>query len=755
MTSEKFEEQYRRLNKKQKEAVDTIEGPVMVIAGPGTGKTTILTLRIANILKKTDTPPSGILALTFTEAGIKAMRMKLRDIIGTRADEVKIYTFHGFASAVIGEFRDHFVHLDKTKQLIDIEAESFIRNLLEDKKMSDLRPFGNADFYVQKIISAISDSKRESYTPDMVRKFVKEEIKRIKADEDSYSTRGKSKGELKAEFKKKLEKCEKTLIFADLYEAYENKKKVERKIDFDDLISEVVIALKQDELLLRLLQEKFLYILIDEHQDTNNSQNEIIKLLADFFDIPNVFIVGDEKQAIYRFQGASVDNFLKFQNVWKEIKIIRLEDNYRSHQSILDASFSMIENNYADDEYKNLRIKLHAKGKESPKPVDIISGEDTEVTEKYLIDELKKISYKKNTTIAIITKTNRDLERILHRCEVESIPVSSERSIDIFSHPAGALFFDLIEFIYDPTKFDLLAKTLISGLWGLSFDNSVELIKSLKAGKNIELEKKLPILKIIQREFTEDGPLNFIIHLAELTGFQNIIAREPSYMEVWRGIVTLAESIFRESNIQNPRELLNRLVAYKYSAETRSVKISVGTPDLPIRVMTAHASKGLEFDYVFIPYATEESWVGRNWGNYFVLPEIRTINDIKDIRRLFYVAITRARIHAVILFGEKNYSQSLTPLRFIGELNTNYITHTSLNKKEEKKAIITAVTKSNSHAKKCIDYAKSILQESGLSVTALNHFIKCPSEFLYQSILKLPQPLAPLAEKGNAMHTAL
>ena len=131
--------------------------------------------------------------------------------------------------------------------------------------------------------------------------------------------------------------------------------------------------------------------------------------------------------------------------------------------------------------------------------VDIISGEDTEVTEKYLIDELKKISYKKNTTIAIITKTNRDLERILHLCEIEGIPVSSERSIDIFSHPAGALFFDLIEFISDPTKFDLLSKTLISGLWGLSFEDSVELIKSLKAGKNIELEKKIPAIKIIRK----------------------------------------------------------------------------------------------------------------------------------------------------------------------------------------------------------------------------------------------------------------
>jgi DNA helicase-2/ATP-dependent DNA helicase PcrA len=114
-----FEERYKRLNKAQKDAVDTIDGPVMVIAGPGTGKTTILTLRIANILKETDTPASGILALTFTDAGVKAMRLKLREIIGGRADEVRLHTFHGFASSVIAEFPEHFPHLSRAKQITD------------------------------------------------------------------------------------------------------------------------------------------------------------------------------------------------------------------------------------------------------------------------------------------------------------------------------------------------------------------------------------------------------------------------------------------------------------------------------------------------------------------------------------------------------------------------------------------------------------------------------------------------------------
>lgn len=402
MPLEIFEQKYKSLNPRQREAVDTIEGPVMVIAGPGTGKTTILTLRIANILKQTDTPASGILALTFTEAGVKAMRMKLREIIGARADEVRIHTFHGFAASIIAEFYDHFPHLSRSKQITDIEAEVMIREILTAKKFAPLRPLGDPDLYLGTIIRTISDAKKEAWTPDIVRQFAKDEIEVVKNDEDSLSTRGPTKGKLKAEALKRIEKCEETILFADVYEEYEMRKKGEsasakatggqgRKLDFDDLIIELLTALRSDELLLRLLQEKFLYLLVDEHQDTNDSQNLLIRLIADFFENPNVFIVGDEKQAIYRFQGASVENFLKFQNIWKEMKLIPLSENYRSHQSILDASFGMIENNYEGDEHQSLRTRLVAGGKEKQQPIDIVSAGNTEATEKYLMGEIQKI----------------------------------------------------------------------------------------------------------------------------------------------------------------------------------------------------------------------------------------------------------------------------------------------------------------------------------------------------------------------------
>ena len=366
----------------------------MVIAAK-TGKTTILTLH-ANILGS-DTPASGILAITFTDAGVKAMRLKLREVIGTRADEVRIYTFHGFAAAVIAEFQEHFVHIARAQQMTDIEAQELVRGILKDKKYKLIRPLGEPDHYVGGILKAISDAKREALTPEMVRDFARSEAERIAADPDSLSTRGATKGQLKADARKHREGG-KPYCSPMCTKPYEAKKRAAgnsgaaaaRKIDFDDLIFELLQAIRTDELLRSLIQEKYLYLLVDEHQDTNDSQNAIIRAIADFFDSPNLFVVGDEKQAIYRFQGASVQNFLQFQNAWKNMQVISLEENYRSHQHILDASFSLIENNYADGEHPLLRVKLRAGGEEAARPIEVVTAGNSTAADMALVERLKE-----------------------------------------------------------------------------------------------------------------------------------------------------------------------------------------------------------------------------------------------------------------------------------------------------------------------------------------------------------------------------
>ncbi len=751
-----FEERYKLLNKEQKLAVDSIEEPVMVIAGPGTGKTAILTMRIANILKQTDTPPSGILALTFTEAGQKEMKRRLRDLIGSRADEVGIFTYHGFATSVISEFKDHFPHLSRTKQIDEIESDEIVRKILQNAQYRKLRPLGDPDLFLYSIIRTIGICKKEAWTPDIIRQFCNSEIERVQSDEESISTRGATKGQLKAEAKKKIEKCERTILFSEVYSEYESKKLEAKKIDYDDLIFELITALKTDELLLRLLQEKYLHILVDEHQDTNESQNLLIKTIADFFDVPNLFVVGDEKQGIFRFQGASVENFLKFQNIWKSMKVISLKDNYRSHQSILDASFSMIENNYSEDEHKNLRIKLNAGSKETPKPIDVIYGGNEDATDTYLADEIKNLSkIEPNASIAVIVRRNKDVEKILSLFEKNNINASAERGVDIFSHPIGIMFFSLIEALHDSSKLESLAKTISTGLWDLDFMKSIEIVKKIRSGKIDGLQDDLPVYIQLQKDMHELAPIQYIIHAAEVSGLSKIAARNPLSAEVWRGIVALAKDITSQKLIQDPSELIRELLSFKISAESKSIKISLGIGNEKIRVMTAHGSKGLEFDYVFLPYVNEEVWLSKNHGSFFILPEMKEDGDeIRDTRRLFYVAMTRARKHLSILVPlQEGLGRLLSPLGFISEIDQSLISQKNLPAipaTEEKSISIDSKRK-----KELTDYATRMLLENGVSVTALNHFIRCPSEFLFKSILKLPEAPSGPSEKGNAMHEAM
>jgi DNA helicase II / ATP-dependent DNA helicase PcrA len=752
-----FDEKYKNLNAKQREAVDSIEGPVMVVAGPGTGKTTILTLRIANILKRTDTPASGILALTFTDAGVRSMREKLREIIGDLALEVPIHTFHSFAAKVIAEFEDHFPHLHKSKQITEVETENFLREILKQKKFNKLRPLGDPDFYIFKIIETISDCKEEAWTPEIIKSFAKEEIEKIKNNPASISSRGKSKGELKGEALRRIEKCERTIIFSDVYSEYENKKRAERKIDFDDLIFELLQSLRQDKLLLQSLQEKYLYLLVDEHQDTNDAQNLIVQHLADFFDTPNLFVVGDEKQAIYRFQGASVENFLSFQKKWGGMKIISLSENYRSHQKILDASFKMIEQNYNENEWENLRIKLKAASKGNANPLDLVIASDLETEENYLVEKLQSLIKNKKDSIAVIVRKNKEVARIFSLLEEARIPASAERGANIFSHPAGMLYFALLESLANPENTESLALSFVLGLWHLDFEKQTKLIKFLRSGDLSVVEKFVPEYTRLRGKMANTGVLEFLYLAADLSGFTEIIIRSPLAVEVWRGIVNLAENLANANNIENPTDLIKELLSYKKSAERKIIKINTGQTESQITIMTVHGSKGLEFDYVFLPFAAEESWIMKNRGSYFVLPREKEENDdTKDERRLFYVALTRARKHISISYhGEDSAGKMLSPLRFISELDQNLISQTELIKTVRPKNSRDPGKEKEKQNKEYVEYAKRVLLENGLSVTALNHFIECPNKFFYKSILKLPEAPNASSEKGSAMHEAL
>src|SRR3989344_3507825 len=233
---EQFEEEYKKLNKEQKEAVEALEGPVMVVAGPGTGKTQVLALRIANILKKTDIKADGILALTFTNSAVEAMRERLVRYIGEAGKEVNIKTFHSFGMDIIGQHFKELGFLEAPKLMEEADLAIFFDNLLHAHDWEHLRPRGDSARYFQDLKSLISLLKRERIGAEEFRLSVEEEIERIKNDEENISSRGERKGELKKEAEDEIERLARTLEGAKFFEVYEKEKTAQNVFDYDDVL---------------------------------------------------------------------------------------------------------------------------------------------------------------------------------------------------------------------------------------------------------------------------------------------------------------------------------------------------------------------------------------------------------------------------------------------------------------------------------------------------------------------------------------
>ena len=377
--STSFDKEYKRLNKAQRQAVDTIEGPVMVVAGPGTGKTQILTLRIANILRETQADAENILALTFTESGVSSMRKRLAELIGSDAYRINITTFHAFANDIIKQYPEYFPHIIGSESITDVDQITIIQDIIEGVSLEFLKPFGDVFLYVKDIIRAIKELKREGVSPEEFTSVVTEELTQFELIDDLYHQKGAHKGKMKGKYVTYKKQIDKNKELSHVYTLYQEKLHTTKQYDFEDMIVEVLRTLEREEDLLRILQEQYQYVLVDEHQDTNNAQNKILELLLNFHPQPNIFVVGDEKQAIYRFQGASLQNFYYFTYLYKEAVIINLSENYRSTQRVLDSAHSVIPKEES----------LSAALREDDHPVSVVSLPDLSSEMAYVANNIQ------------------------------------------------------------------------------------------------------------------------------------------------------------------------------------------------------------------------------------------------------------------------------------------------------------------------------------------------------------------------------
>lgn len=774
---DRFQKAYTGLNTAQRQAVDTIEGPVMVIAGPGTGKTQILTLRIAHILRTTDTPPESILALTFTEAGARAMRERLRTYVGPAAHRAAIHTFHEFAGMLMRTYPDSYTRAVGGRPATDLEKFALVEDILSSGQIALLRPRSNPQYYVSSILGMISLMKREYITPDRLAEIINEQESRL-SEMPKLHEKGAHKGKVRTEYQKLETVCAKNRELLFVYRAYDAALAAQRLYDFEDMIYETVEALERDEHMLRDLQERFLYILADEHQDVNGSQNRILELLASFHDRPNIFVVGDEKQSIFRFQGASLENFLYFEDRFHHAQTIALTDNYRSTQNILDLSHAVI--TAEETPAASLRVPLMAAEKQQG-TIERREYAHEAIEDEMLVDAVAKLAEQiPRSEIAIIVRSNKEVEQYAYLLRSRGIPVNATADGDILHHPVTTSVRTLIAALTEPANEHALFSVLHEPYWGISTDDLVRVLRERSHTRplasiiedaayleSLQLQNSEAVLRVsrtlntMRSESLTLSPHRLVGALLKESGFSDhVMQHDPlDGGRTLRRLFDEIESLMRAHEAATLADIVNMFtLRAAHGLPLTAPYIHTGTD--AVQIMTAHKSKGLEFKHVFIPHLTSRTWGDAPRRSLFNVPITKHVADegfdaLDDERKLLYVALTRAKEALHLSYARENVGgrpQSATPL--LDGVWDEYAT--AIDTRADAEAFDPAAVFAP-HTPLPIDTAllTASLRERGLSVTALSNYMRSPWNYFYRNVLRIPEVKSESAQFGTALHGAL
>lgn len=799
MHDQVFQEQYKRLNREQKKAVDIIEGPVMVIAGPGTGKTQILILRIANILLKTQVNPENILTLTFTESAVAEIRKRLVNLIGNAGYRVEINTFHGFCNDVIKRFPDYFQELIAATSITELEQIQILEKILTDNDFSLLKPLGDLLYYVRPLLSTINDLKKENISPEDFAKGVIKWEEDFKKKDDLYHAKGAHKGKMKGMYVTMQRNIQKNKEVAKVYQLYEELLHKKKQYDYNDMLLTVITTMQKNAEFLLQLQEQFHYILVDEHQDTNTAQNTLLELLASFHPNPNIFVVGDEKQAIFRFQGASLENFLYFQKLYTQAILITLTENYRSSQTILDSAIGMMAQNNTLPEPLQRGIKLQAKAGHENKKIHIAKLQTFESEFAYIAHDIQQkiIHGIQPTTIAALVRKNKDIVPLTQYCDLYEVPYVIEADQDIL---ADTIIQQLILLLRTIQNLGSDAE-LIGVLHSMFFDIEPMDIYRLVAYANqekisiwslldetdqleeVHLKNKKSLQTITQKfqtwkKLCYEMPLDQLIKcVLEQSGLLSFLLKKKQGLIHLENIKRFLQEVYIQV-AKNPQFDLEKLLIFVDTLAEHHMRIT-HVPTIAkngIHIMTAHKAKGLEFDYVYIMQVYEGHWgSGRKIAGSITIPweylkttlTLPTEEDVyEDERRLFFVALTRAKKEIIVSYATHSIDgKEQIPSAFLSEIDDVFLEEIPTQQFEEAflahPTISLSSTQSESKNKKQENYRENknffadLFQKKGLSATALANYLTCPWRYFFCNLLEVPGVPTEKETYGKAIHQSL
>jgi DNA helicase-2/ATP-dependent DNA helicase PcrA len=868
-----FEKRYGQLNVAQKEAVDHIEGPLMVIAGPGTGKTELLSVRTANILTKTDTLPDNILCLTFTDSGATAMRERLVGIIGKDAYKVAIHTFHSFGTEVINQNREYFYNGAQFQPADDLSRYEILRSIFDELEYKNpLASTMNGEYTHQPdATKVISELKRSGLTSDELIAVIEQSEAAVDAAERiivpliSGTVTAKVRGELAESlsqlqllsneaktlyeitplirvitdglaaavaqsetehptkpitaWKKKWfvknakgEYCFKSRAsltklraLAFVYYEYLNRMEAAGLYDYDDMILQVVHAMEVNDDLKFNLQEKYLYIMVDEFQDTNLAQMRILHTLTESplnEGKPNVMVVGDDDQAIYSFQGADISNILRFKEIYPAAELVVLTDNYRSKSEIIEGSREVIlqgsdrlENRMEDI---NKQLSAQQKGKGT---VELFHAPTIDSERHWLVDQVAAAikSGVNPSDIAVLTRRHFEIQSLLPYFSKRGIAVNYDRQDNVLDQPPILALELLAKVVVALSKGEhdqanaLMPELLAHPAWGLNAGELWRLSTTAYDGRQRWLDVMATLPQFLDIH-------SWLIELSALTQhmpLEPMIDRLIGRSEDTEKRSPFYEYYFSSAQLEKtPLQYLDCLAALRtIRAQLREyhakdaltlesfvtfvqlhrrlgtslmvAKSSLEQDEGAVNLMTAHKSKGLEFDTVFIFNGVDNMWgekarsASRNIGYPENLPLAPAGESSDERLRLFYVAMTRAKNRLVLSFSDANDSDKSTlvasflagnalPVKDIPAITDGDIVESA------ELAWYQPLTEPTADLKKLLEPQ---LQKYKLSATHLNAFLDVcrggPRAFLLDNLLHFPSAKSASASYGSAIHNTL
>lgn len=756
-----------QLNKSQIKAIQHKEGPLLVVAGAGTGKTRVITERIKYLVENDIAKPEEILALTFTDKASNEMLERVGDIMPLGYSEPWIYTFHSFADRIL-HAEGIEIGLDPSYKLLSSpEQWVLLRKNIFKMDLKYFRPLGNPTKFISDALKFISRLQDENITAEDFASFTKENAARGDSEETVEENRRWTELSL-------------------IYNEYQRLKIQDSRLDFGDLINWTITLFKQRPNILRKYQNQFKHVLIDEFQDTNYAQYMLIKMLS-----PNgmqersLVVVGDDSQSIYKFRGAAVSNILEFMKDYPDSKMVTLLENYRSTQKILDPTYKLIQNNNPDTLESKLGIskELKSVGEDEGEAPKIILLKSLEDEVQYVIAQIYDILAKEPQytykDIAILARANNHLDPFLLGLRQQGIPYQLVGNRGLYDREeirdAIALICVAIN-PYDPISLYrvLNIQTLeipyeeISHILSQSRIQKQELWEIVKKSTNEFVVNLVNVITEAQESITKVTSVEFVYNLIKSTNYIDQFTEEETIenqlavknLDIFLNIVKKFEINFHQDTREYPT-VVNLLEYLELMLEAGDNPAQSEIEDVDtVNLLTVHAAKGMEYPVVFIVNAVSDRFPSRNKSDTIEIPDtlikesLPTGDEhIQEERRLFYVAMTRAKKYLYITLAN-NYGgkRDKTPSGYLGEtgLKIEAIDNVAEPAQDQDSLFGKNSGFREPKATKITNFTPDFL-----SYSQIDTYLTCPLQYKYRYILHIPSLPSHALSFGTTIHDTL